>query len=135
MRQTMVAGGYPFWASRRLAGAAALAAALASSPALAIPIGGVELPQGSDAGSVTGSTRGVDFEAFGFGGDNAFAYVRPNDGPTAGADIDAVGAISTRLATPILVAEPSTLALFAGALAFSLAARRLFGVPLRRSAR
>lgn len=56
-------------------------------------------------GLVTGSTRGIDIDAFGFNSSSAFQYVRLIDviaeggtgnGGTVGADIDAVGAISTR---------------------------------------
>ena len=54
-------------------------------------------------GSVGGSTAGVDIDAFGFGITDQFRYVRLTDdgdkddqtGRTVGADIDAVGAIST----------------------------------------
>ena len=54
-------------------------------------------------GAVGGSTAGVDLDAFGFGVDSVFQYVRLTDdtskggqsGNTVGADIDAVGAIST----------------------------------------
>jgi hypothetical protein len=54
-------------------------------------------------GSVGGSTAGVDIDAFGFGITDLFRYVRLTDdgdkddqtGRTVGADIDAVGAIST----------------------------------------
>jgi len=55
-------------------------------------------------GSIGGGRSGVDIDAFGFGPTSSFSYVRltddPNEGgqsgPTVGADIDAVGAISTR---------------------------------------
>lgn len=54
-------------------------------------------------GKVFGTTAGVDIDAFGFGVGSAFAYVRltddpnegANSGATVGADIDAIGAIST----------------------------------------
>lgn len=73
-------------------------------------------------GLVTGSTRGIDIDAFGFGASSAFRYVRLIDvvneggtgnGGSVGADIDAVGAISTRPFTPPGggVPEPSTWAL------------------------
>lgn len=60
-------------------------------------------------GLVTGSTRGIDIDFYGFGSGHAFSFVRLTDvlgeggttGPTVGADIDAVGAISTRAAPPI----------------------------------
>jgi len=75
-------------------------------------------------GSVTGSTRGIDIDAFGHGLASAFSFVRltddPNEGAgsgsTVGADIDAVGAISTRLVV-VETPEPAALALFAGGLA------------------
>jgi hypothetical protein len=68
-------------------------------------------------GSVTGSTRGIDIDSFGYGSSSAFSYVRLIDvpgegdvtGATVGADIDAVGAITTRAVNP--VPEPSTWAL------------------------
>ena len=57
-------------------------------------------------GSIGGGNSGVDIDAFGFGPDAAFYFVRLTDDPkrghrrgrTAGADIDAIGAISTRMA-------------------------------------
>jgi hypothetical protein len=58
----------------------------------------------SAVGTVSGSTAGVDIDAFGFGIADQFGYVRLRDDPNAdaqgsggsvGADIDAVGAIST----------------------------------------
>jgi hypothetical protein len=66
-------------------------------------------------GLVTGGTRGVDLDAFGYGTSSAFSFVRLTDvaaegeqsGTTVGADIDSVGAISTRAAVP----EPTTWAL------------------------
>lgn len=56
-----------------------------------------------DVGKVAGSTSGVDLDAFGFGTGDLFSFVRLTDDlagagrsyPSAGADIDAVGAIST----------------------------------------
>ncbi|MEM9541595.1 MAG: PEP-CTERM sorting domain-containing protein [Cyanobacteria bacterium P01_E01_bin.42] len=56
-----------------------------------------------DVGKVAGSTSGVDLDAFGFGIEDLFSFVRLTDDlagagrsyPSAGADIDAVGAIST----------------------------------------
>lgn len=67
-------------------------------------------------GSVGGSTAGVDIDAFGFGIADEFAFVRLTDDPlkdgqsgiTVGADIDAVGAIST---IRVQVPEPASLAL------------------------
>jgi hypothetical protein len=63
-------------------------------------------PDGStwySVGKVFGSTSGIDLDAFGFGSSSQFRYVRLTDDPaqgqtntrTLGADIDAVGAIST----------------------------------------
>jgi PEP-CTERM motif len=71
----------------------------------------------SSVGTVTGSTSGINIDAFGFGIGDQFEYVRltdvsadqPGSGITQGADIDAVGAIST-VATPVPL--PGTVALF-----------------------
>jgi hypothetical protein len=68
-----------------------------------------------DVGKVFGTTGGVDIDAYGFGSSDLFHFVRLRDdpaegattGPTVGADIDAVGAISTLTAVP----EPATLGL------------------------
>ncbi len=88
-------------------------------------------------GKVFGSTAGVDIDAFGFGTGSSFSYVRLTDdtnegeqsGVFVGADIDAVGAISTR-AIPQSVPEPSTLLLLVTGL--SVAFRRQLVVPFRR---
>ncbi len=81
-------------------------------------------------GAVTGSTRGVDIDAFGFSTSDFFSFVRLTDnkaldatsGVTVGADIDAVGAISS--APPVsTVPEPATLLLLATGLA-AVALRR-----------
>ncbi|MGK7924990.1 MAG: PEP-CTERM sorting domain-containing protein [Spirulina sp.] len=56
-----------------------------------------------DIGRVAGSTSGIDLDRFGFGTHDLFSFVRLTDDlvgagrsyPSAGADIDAVGAIST----------------------------------------
>jgi hypothetical protein len=56
-------------------------------------------------GKVFGSTAGIDIDAFGFGSASSFSYIRLTDdtaegdqtGASVGADIDAVGAISTRV--------------------------------------
>ena len=72
------------------------------------------------------SLGGVDIDAFGFGPNDSFSYVRLRDkpnagqvsGPTLGADIDAIGAISTRV-----IPLPPAVLLFASALA--LLARQL----------
>lgn len=82
-------------------------------------------------GAVGGSTAGVDLDAFGFGPDSAFAFVRLTDDPsegnqsgvTVGADIDAVGAISTQLVPA--VPEPGSWAMMLGGFgAMGLAFRR-----------
>ncbi len=67
-------------------------------------------------GKVSGSTRGVDIDAYGHGIHSRYAFVRLTDDPlegsssghSAGADIDAVGAISSVAAVP----EPATWALW-----------------------
>ena len=54
-------------------------------------------------GKITGSTSGIDLDAHGYGSTNMFSFVRltddPDQGPSTGfavgADIDAVGAVST----------------------------------------
>ena len=70
-------------------------------------------------GLVTGGRRGVDIDAFGYGTAAAFTFVRLTDvlaeggagnGGTVGADIDAVGAISTRRPMAA-VPEPATWAM------------------------
>ncbi len=82
-------------------------------------------------GKVTGSTRGVDIDAFGFGPSDFFSFVRLTDdialdatsGTTVGADIDAVGAIAS--APPVItVPEPATLLLVATAFAAGALRRR-----------
>jgi hypothetical protein len=73
-------------------------------------------------GKVFGATSGIDIDAYGFGVLDFFSYVRLTDdtnegdqsGSTVGADIDAIGAISS--APPVdpgdPVPEPATLLLF-----------------------
>ena len=78
-------------------------------------------------GKVAGATAGIDIDAYGFGTSDFFSYVRLTDdtdegeqgnGQTVGADIDAVGAISS--APPVnQVPEPTTLALLGVALAIA----------------
>lgn len=68
-------------------------------------------------GSVGGATAGIDLDSFGYGTDSAFSFVRLTDdtdkdeqvGNSAGADIDAIGAITTRVVSG--VPEPSTWAM------------------------
>lgn len=77
-------------------------------------------------GKVFGSTSSIDIDAFGFTSSDAFIFVRLTDdprkgsgsGPTVGADIDAVGAISTEPIqdTPPLTIETAILVKFASAL-------------------
>ena len=68
---------------------------------------------------MTGSTRGIDIDAFGYGTGSAFSFVRlidvfaqggTSNGGTVGTDIDAVGAISTRRPMAA-VPEPATWAM------------------------
>lgn len=69
-----------------------------------------------DVGMVVGATAGVDLDAYGFGVEDQFRYVRLTDmgqfggGATAGADIDAIGAISS-VARTVDVPEPASLGL------------------------
>jgi hypothetical protein len=82
----------------------------------------------TSVGKVFGATAGIDIDAFGFGTSDFFSYVRLTDdiaegdrsGTTVGADIDAVGAISS--APPVItVPEPGLLALLGlGLVAFRL---------------
>jgi len=84
-----------------------------------------------NVGAVTGATRGVDIDAFGFGTSDFFSFVRLTDnialdatsGTTVGADIDAVGAIAS--APPVgTVPEPATLLLVATAIVAGAFTRR-----------
>lgn len=63
-----------------------------------------------DVGKVFGATAGIDIDAFGHGRADEFRFVRlvddPREGANSGADIDAVGAISSR--TVLQVPLPST---------------------------
>ena len=85
-------------------------------------------------GSVGGATSGVDLDFFGYDSSSAFRFVRLTDdgavdnqtGASVGADIDALGAISTRALTPI--PEPGTWALMIlgfGAAGYGLRRRRI----------
>ncbi len=82
-----------------------------------------------DVGKVFGTTSGIDIDAFGFSSSDLFSYVRLTDdtneggqsGASVGADIDAVGAISTVPSIPV----PAAVWLFgSGLLALMGVARR-----------
>jgi len=84
-------------------------------------------------GKVFGATSGIDIDAFGFDQSDLFRFVRLTDdgsegqqaGASVGADIDAVGAISSVVAPPPAIPEPETYALMlAGLAAVAVAARR-----------
>ena len=91
-------------------------------------------------GKVFGSTKGIDIDSFGYGISDQFRFVKLTDDPseggqsgsTVGADIDAVGAISS-IATP--VPEPETWAmLMFGAMAIGLHRRRTLKGAAKRQA-
>src|SRR5262245_53873648 len=77
----------------------------------------------NSVGKVFGSTAGIDIDAYGFGESSLFSYVRLTDDPNegeqfgifVGADIDAVGAIST-----IRVPEPGSVFLVCTAICSAL---------------
>lgn len=79
-----------------------------------------------NVGKVAGATAGIDIDFYGYGTSDFFSFVRltddtdegeQGDGRTVGADIDAVGAITT--APPVSVPEPGSLALLGVALAIA----------------
>lgn len=72
-------------------------------------------------GQVGGSTSGIDLDAFGFGSADRFHYVRLTDGrqgqpccQQGGADIDAVGAISSADTAPAILIQPQNVASIPG---------------------
>jgi hypothetical protein len=74
-----------------------------------------------------GATAGIDIDAFGFGPEDLFQYVRLTDiccasGPTAGADITAVGAITTTLLDPIdpIVPDPRSVPALPGLVSYEV---------------
>lgn len=79
----------------------------------------------TNVGTANGSTSSIDIDQFGFNSSDLFSYVRLTDvrnqgstgGPTVGADIDAVGAIST---APSAVPDASSSILLACFSAFGL---------------
>jgi hypothetical protein len=81
----------------------------------------------NSVGKVFGSSAGIDIDAFGFGPSNKFAFVRLTDdadeggqtGTTVGADIDAVGAISTAA-----VPEPGSIGLIVSGVAALIVRKR-----------
>ena len=79
-----------------------------------------------DVGKVFGTTSGIDIDAFGFSSSDLFSYVRLTNeggqsGASVGADIDAVGAISTVPSIPV----PAAVWLFgSGLLVLTGVARR-----------
>ena len=93
-----------------------------------------------DVGKVFGSKSGIDIDLFGWGISDQFRFVKLTDdtneggqgsGGTVGADIDAVGAISS-IATP--VPEPETWAMIMfGAMAIGLHRRRALKAAKRRA--
>ena len=66
-------------------------------------------------GQVAGATAGIDLDAYGFGVEDAFTHVRLTDDPdeggqtgrTVGADIDAVGAISSTAGCELAGVSPA----------------------------
>ena len=85
-------------------------------------------------GEVTGSTSSIDIDAFGYSSADLFRFVRLTDdrfeggtsGSTVGADIDAVGAITTVRRPPAVPDTGSTLLLAAMGLAGLIGLRRRF---------
>lgn len=78
----------------------------------------------SAVGKVFGATSGIDIDAYGFGPTDFFSYVRLTDdlleglrtGNTVGADIDAVGAITSAPPVNNPIPEPGSLVLLCSGL-------------------
>ena len=75
-----------------------------------------------DIGKIFGSTSAIDIDAFGFGTDDSFTFVRltddPIEGNTApawhvGADIDAICALSSTSVSPVPSLRPFGIAFLA----------------------
>ncbi|GBC59510.1 hypothetical protein DENIS_0449 [Desulfonema ishimotonii] len=87
-------------------------------------------------GKVFGSTSGIDIDAFGFGTDDFFSYVRLTDdtneggqiGDVVGADIAAVGAISSAPPVANPTPEPGTFFLLSVGLLGLLKVRRMLTI-------
>jgi hypothetical protein len=75
-----------------------------------------------DVGRAPGSTSGIDIDAVGFGPNDRFYYVRLTDdpaqgdttGPSVGADIDAVGVISSPGSALSILRQPDSQTVVAG---------------------
>ena len=86
----------------------------------------------SAVGKVFGSTASINIDGFGFSQADQFRFVRLTDdtnegdqsGASVGADIDAVGAISSVVAPPPAIPEPETYALMLAGLALVAAGAR-----------
>lgn len=82
----------------------------------------------NSVGKVFGSTAGIDIDFYGFGIADEFGFIRLTDDPdegeqgsasnSVGADIDAVGAISTKLTPPETSSVPGPLPVLGAAAAF-----------------
>ncbi|MGB0580766.1 MAG: immunoglobulin domain-containing protein [Limisphaerales bacterium] len=73
-------------------------------------------------GAVSGQPGGIDLDAFGFGFNDQFFFVRvtddPNSGshgsPTPGADVDAIAAVTSVAPDPLIVTHPTNQTVVAG---------------------